>query len=367
MEPARLNPRKYLCLLGLLAPMMIAISWLAVMATDLGIFWWTGPILTFTVVPLLDRFLAPDERNLPDDVLAEVERDPFYRRALSLYLPAQYLAVVLACWLWTGSGGVHLGPPERLGLLVTLGGIGGISINTAHELGHGRGVLEGWWAKLALAPSGYGHFLVEHNHGHHARVATPDDPATARLGQSLYAFIPRSALGGLRSAWRMDGRRCARRGIPRWSPRSDLVNAWLISVVLFVSLCLWFGIGVAPLLIGQALIAVFMIETVNYLEHYGLQRRKRPGGRYERIRPAHSWNSNTVCSNLLLFQLQRHSDHHANPHRRYQTLRHRGEAPQLPAGYPAMIMLALAPPLWRTVMDSRAIACNRAAAQQPLG
>lgn len=345
--------KKYLRPLGLLAPMMVAISWLAVKATGLEVFWWTGPILTFGIVPLLDYFIGPDNDNPPEHALADLDRDRFYRWTLSLYLPAQYLALVLACWLWSGGGSVQLDLFGQLGLIATLGGVGGISINAAHELGHGRGGHDGWLAKLALAQSGYGHFLIEHNRGHHARVATPEDPATARLGQSLYSFVPRSVVGGIRSAWQIDSSRFARRGTSRWTLRSDVINAWLISIVLFVSLCLWFGTEVAPLLIGQAAVAIFMMETANYLEHYGLMRRKRPDGRYERVRPSHSWNSNTVCSNLLLFHLQRHSDHHANPHRRYQTLRHREEAPQLPAGYPAMILLALIPPLWRRVMDPR--------------
>lgn len=357
-EAAWRDRKKYLRPLGLLAPMMVAISWLAVKATGLEVFWWTGPILTFAIVPLLDFCIGPDNGNPPERALAELDRDRFYRWALILYLPAQYLALVLACWLWSGGGSVRLDLFGQLGLIATLGGVGGISINAAHELGHGRGALEGWLAKLALAQSGYGHFLIEHNHGHHARVATPEDPATARLGQSLYSFIPHSAVGGLRSAWQIDGRRFARRGTSRWTLRSDVINAWLISLALFVSLCVWFGAGIAPLLIGQAVVAIFMIETANYLEHYGLMRRKRPNGRYERVSPRHSWNSNTVCSNLLLFHLQRHSDHHANPHRRYQTLRHREEAPQLPAGYPAMILLALFPPLWRRVMDPRVLAHN---------
>ena len=201
----------------------------------------------------------------------------------------------------------------------------------------------------------YGHFFVEHNRGHHARVATPADPASSRLGESLYRFIPRSTLGGVRSAWALERTRFARMGQSHWNLRNDVLNAWLLSAVLFAALALWFGATVLPWLVGQAIIGFGMLETVNYLEHYGLRRQQLPDGRYERVAAAHSWNSNTVIANVFLFHLQRHSDHHAHPIRRYQSLRHSDEAPQLPTGYATMMLLALVPPLWRKVMDWRVL------------
>jgi alkane 1-monooxygenase len=222
-------------------------------------------------------------------------------------------------------------------------------------LGHRRTTLERRLCKLALAQTAYGHFFVEHNRGHHVRIATPEDAASARFGESLYLFTPRSVLGGVRSAWRLEGRRLAHNGRRQLSLHNDILNAWLLTLGLFAALVAWFGIGVLPWLAGQAVIGFCLLETVNYLEHYGLRRQKLPDGRYERVNPTHSWNSNTVVMNIFLFHLQRHSDHHVNPQRRYQALRDADEAPQLPAGYGAMMVLAMIPPLWRRVMDHRVI------------
>jgi alkane 1-monooxygenase len=117
-----------------------------------------------------------------------------------------------------------------------------------------------------------------------------------------------------------------------------------------------FGLGVLPMLIAQGVFGFLLLEVVNYLEHYGLQRERSPAGHYVKVEPQHSWNSNRLITNLFLYQLQRHSDHHANPALRYQVLRHFEDAPQLPAGYATMILLALVPPLWRRVMDPRVVA-----------
>ncbi|MEV0360011.1 alkane 1-monooxygenase, partial [Nocardia sp. NPDC050697] len=234
--------------------------------------------------------------------------------------------------------------------------VSGIGINAAHELGHRVEHLERWLAKLALAQSGYGHFFVEHNRGHHVRVATPEDPASARLGESLYAFLPRSVLGGLRSALVIERLRLARGGMRWWSPRNHILQAWSMTVVLFGGLVLAFGVAVLPWLLVQAVIGAVLLETVNYVEHYGLLRERKPDGRWARCSPRDSWNSDRLVTNIFLFHLQRHSDHHANPGRRYQTLRTSEVAPQLPAGYASMIVLAAIPPLWRRIMDPKVLA-----------
>src|SRR5215208_1491181 len=167
--------------------------------------------------------------------------------------------------------------------MATVGGVGGIAINTAHELGHKRAQAEKWLSKVALAQTCYGHFFVEHNHGHHARVATAEDPASSRMGESLYSFIPRSVTGGLRSAWNIEARRLACSGKSRWSASNDVLNAWMMSVALFASLVVRFGLGVLPWLIGQVIIGFCLLETTNYIEHYGLRRQKRLDGRYEPV------------------------------------------------------------------------------------
>ncbi|WP_371687369.1 alkane 1-monooxygenase [Micromonospora sp. KC723] len=242
------------------------------------------------------------------------------------------------------------------GLVSTLGIVNGIAINTAHELGHKREKVERWLSKIALAPTGYGHFYVEHNRGHHVRVATPEDPASARFGESFWMFWPRTVLGGLRSAWRLESGRFRIRSRSPWTWRNDVLNAWAMTVVLAAGLILGFGVRVVPFLVLQAIVGFSLLEVVNYLEHYGLCRQRTAGGRYEKVDPWHSWNSDRVVTNVFLFQLQRHSDHHANPVRRYQTLRSCDAAPQLPAGYATMIVAALVPPLWRRIMDPKVAA-----------
>lgn len=351
--------KRYLWLLGLIIPALAVTSWLAVEATGLGVFWWAGPIVMFGLIPVLDYLVGPDNENPPESVLAWLENDRYYRWATYLYLPTQYLSLVLACWLWSGGGWVTMGWIDKVGLMLTVGGIGGIAINTAHELGHKRTTAEKWLSKVALAQTCYGHFFVEHNRGHHLRVATPADPASSRIGESLYFFLARSVAGSLGSAWGIERRRFECKGKSRWTLKNDVLNAWLMSAAVFTLLVVWFGIEVLPWLIGQAILGFCLLETINYLEHYGLRRQKRPDGQYDQVRPSHSWNSNSVMSNVFLFHLQRHSDHHANPLRRYQALLHADDAPQLPAGYATMVLLALFPPLWSRIMDERVLAHYR--------
>jgi len=353
VETAWRDPKRYAWLLGLLIPTLPFITWGLVHATGLAVFWFYGPFLVFAIFPLLDLAIGMDARNPPDSVIKWLEQDRYYRWCTYLYLPIQYAGLTFACWLWSNG---QLTVLDSIGLALTVAMVSGIAINTAHELGHKRASLERWLSRVALAQSGYGHFFIEHNRGHHVRVATPEDPASARLGESFFRFLPRTVLGSLRSAWHLEQVRLARLQRSAWSPGNDILGAWAMTVVLFAALSLGFGVVVLPYLLLQAVIGFSLLEVVNYLEHYGLLRQKRDDGRYERTRPEHSWNSNSAASNVLLYHLQRHSDHHANPIRRYQALRHVDDAPQLPTGYAGMIVLAVIPPIWRRVMDHRVLA-----------
>jgi alkane 1-monooxygenase len=347
------DPKRYAWLLGLIVPTLPFLAYGLVQATGLGVFWFYGPFLVFAIFPVLDLLVGLDATNPPDSVIKWLEQDRYYRWCTYAFLPIQYAGLVFACWLWSSG---TLSTLDDIGLMLTVGVVSGIAINTAHELGHKRASMERWLSKVALAQSGYGHFFIEHNRGHHVRVATPEDPASARLGESFYAFLPRTVVGSLRSAWELERTRLGRGGHSPWTPRNDILSAWAMTVVLFAALTAIFGVTVLPYLLGQAVLGFCLLEVVNYLEHYGLRRQRREDGRYERTRPEHSWNSNSVASNVLLYHLQRHSDHHANPIRRYQALRHVEEAPQLPTGYAGMIVIAAAPPLWRRVMDRRLLA-----------
>ncbi len=336
---------------------MVFLSWLMVWSTGVTTFWWLAVVLAFVIMPLADQLLGPEPRNrVPDAARADLDEDRYYRFATHMYLPLQYLALIFACWLWAGGGWVAMSFTNKLGLMFAVGTVGGIANNAAHELGHRHTNSEKWLSKIALAPSCYGHFYVEHNRGHHMRVATVEDPASARLGESVYFFTLRSVFNGSRSAWRLESDRLTRHGKSRWSVHNHLINAWLLTVLLFITLSVWFRPVVLPWLLGQAVIGIFLLEAMNYLSHYGLRRQKLPSGRYERVRPSHSWNSNTTIVNIFLLHLQRHSDHHAAPSHRYQAVRHAEDAPQLPGSYGAMITLTLIPPLWRKVMDHRVLA-----------
>lgn len=342
--------KRYAWLLGLIVPLAPFIAWGMVEATGLGFFWWFGPILVFGIFPILDVIVGMDADNPPDSVLKWLEQDRYYRWCTYAFIPVQYAGLVLACWLWSSG---DLTTVDKLGLAFTMAMVSGIAINTAHELGHKRASMERWLSKVALAQSGYGHFFIEHNRGHHVRVATPEDPASARLGESFWAFLPRTVVGSLRSSWELEQERLARTGSGPWTYKNDILNAWAMTLVLYVALIAAFGWVVLPYLLIQSVVGASLLEVVNYLEHYGLLRSRREDGRYERTAPEHSWNSNNVASNVMLYHLQRHSDHHANPTRRYQALRHMDDAPQLPTGYAGMIVLATVPPVWRRVMDHR--------------
>ena len=351
--PTWRDRKRYLWLLGSILPMLPLAGWGLVNALGWRGFWWFGPMFVYLLLPVVDLLLGRDAAYPPDSALAWLEQDRYYRWCTYLFLPMQYAGLAVVCWLWTRGG---LAVIDKVGLMTTIGMVSGVGINIAHELGHKREHHERRFAKVALAPVAYGHFFIEHNRGHHVRVATPDDPASSKLGESFYQFLPRTIIGSLRSGWALEARRMRRAGKPAWSLTNDILNAWLMTVVLFGALVWIFGISVLPYLLGQAIIGISLLEVINYLEHYGLLRQTLPSGRYERVRAAHSWNSNNIATNVFLYHLQRHSDHHANPTRRYQSLRHTDEAPQMPTGYAGMILLAYATPLWRRVMDPKVVA-----------
>jgi alkane 1-monooxygenase len=374
------DKKRHLWLVGLVAPTALFVVLPVIWAmnqqgwhTSSQALLWIGPLLLFVVLPLLDLRFGPDGQNPPDEVMEQLENDKYYRYCTYAFIPVQFASVVFGAYLftadnlsWLGYDG-PLGWIGKVGVALSVGVLGGVGINTAHEMGHKKDSLERWLSKVTLAQTFYGHFFIEHNRGHHVRVATPEDPASARLGESLWAFLPRSVSGSLRSSWALEAERMSRLEKSVFNIGNDVVNAWLMSVVLWGVLLAVFGWTLVPFIVVQAVVGFGLLETVNYLEHYGLLRQKvdeplaRRGsnsarGRYERCRPEHSWNSDHIVTNVFLYHLQRHSDHHANPTRRYQTLRSFDGAPNLPSGYSSMILLALVPPVWRKVMDPRVVA-----------
>lgn len=312
---------------------------------------WITPVLWYVVLPIADWLVGRDTRNPPDAAVPDLESDGYYKFLVYASVPLFYITWIVSAWAvatqdygWVGYLGVSLAVALTNGLALVVG----------HEIGHKSNRSEKRLAQIVLAVPAYGHFSAEHNRGHHKDVATPDDPASSRLGETLYAFVLREIPGALSRAWHDEKVRLDRQGKGPWSPSNELLQSFAITAVLYGSaLAVW-----GPILIPFLLISTFwgwqFLSTSNYIEHYGLLRQKLPGGRFERCQPEHSWNADHIVSNLMLYHLQRHSDHHARPTRCYQALRS-DKAPELPSGYPLCFTLAYFPPLWRAVMDKRVL------------
>jgi alkane 1-monooxygenase len=319
------------------------------LGVELGGLWTPAPLLfTFGLMPLLDAALEQDHENHPDGAARW-----WFDVPILLWVPAQVFTTLYVVWRLS-DGSSELSGFELAASVASLGVINGAGgINVAHELMHRKHWLWRAGAEILMTSVSYTHFCIEHVLGHHRTVATPEDPATSRRGESLYRFYPRTVVGGLRGAWLLERERCARKQI-RWSsPRDRRTRYILILTAVYIGIGLAFGpIGVG-LFAVQGVIAFSLLEAINYIEHYGLLRRQLASGKYERVLPQHSWNSAHRVSNWYLFNLARHSDHHYLASREYDRLRHHDEVPQLPSGYAGMVILALFPPLWFRVMDRR--------------
>ncbi|EDY86525.1 alkane 1-monooxygenase [gamma proteobacterium HTCC5015] len=340
--------KRYLWLLSPLIPFLGLIAVSLYFYTDWSFLLWMGPILAYVIIPVADLIVGTDRTNPPESAVPQLENDAYYRAIVYAYIPAQVGVTVWGAWL--AVSGILSGW-EIFGLCWSVGVINGVAINTAHELGHKKGKFERFLAKVTLMPVAYGHFFVEHNKGHHVNVATPEDPASSKMGESFYAFLPRTVIGSVRSAWNIEKKRLNRLNKSVLSWDNENIKAWMMTVVFFGALTAWLGWPALIFLVVQAAYGASLLEVINYVEHYGLLRQKLPSGRYERCQPRHSWNSNHIVTNLFLYQLQRHSDHHANPTRRFQALRHFEDSPQLPSGYASMILVAYVTPLWYRMMD----------------
>ncbi len=344
------DDRRLLWLLALVVPLLPILSVAAYLAFPSTIVAFATPIIVFVLLPILDTLGGVDNDNLSEAAMDAIADDPYYRRAVEAFIPLQYLSffLVLAVIGWGQ-------PPTlaTLGFALSLGTVSGVAFNTAHEIGHKRGGRQRYLSQLAVAPSAYGHFHVEHNRGHHRRVATPEDPATSRLNEPYYRFWFRTVSMSAVSAWRLEAGRMKRNGWSVWNWRNQNLQGWAITVLLFTVAVAAFGPGIWWALLIQMVVGFSLFEIVNYIEHYGLVRSTLDNGRYEACQPHHSWNSNYRLTNAFLFQLQRHSDHHANPTRPYQILRNFDNAPNLPLGYASMVVLAACPPAWFRVMNPR--------------
>lgn len=310
-------------------------------------------MINYSLMPLLDWLIGSDSNNPPEELVPQLEADKYYRYLTYLTVPLHFVALFIFAYV---VGTNDLSWWSILVTAIIAGGYSGLGINTAHELGHKQTGIEKLLAKITLAVPAYAHFCVEHNRGHHVLVATPDDPASSRLGESIYAFTLREIPGTFKRGWELEKSRLQKQGKSSWSIDNDILQSYAMSAVLQGALIYAFGWIMVPFLAVHNFWAWYQLTSANYIEHYGLLREKKDNGRYERCQPYHSWNANFIMTNLALFHLQRHSDHHANPTRRYQSLRNFEDIPELPNGYYGMYLLAYIPWLWYRVMDHRVLA-----------
>lgn len=307
--------------------------------------------LAFVFLPLLDGVIGNDHRNLSEEEYAKLERKKSFRIMTILYAFAQVALLLWGAWRMCLPQSTLI---ESIGIVLSVGVVtGGLGITIAHELVHKPTRIEQFCGKMLLLMTWYMHFAIEHLAGHHVRVGTKEDPATARYGESLYAFLPRTIIGGFISAWHISAHKQERKKLPVWSWQNPMIQYQVLPILFAGTLGIVLGWQAAVYFVGESIVAIVLLEIVNYLEHYGLERKILENGRLEPVSEIHSWETRALLSNYVLLRLQRHSDHHMHPLRRYQTLRAHDESPQLPAGYPTMMLLSTIPPLWRKVMHPR--------------
>lgn len=306
-------------------------------------------VFIFVIVPIIELFTKGSTQNLNKIEEEIAKEDPLYDWILFGLVPVQYF--ILGYFLYQISNEA-LPLYYKIGATLAFGiSCGILGINAAHELGHRTSKFEQLMSKLLLLTTLYMHFFIEHNRGHHKNVSTDEDPASSKQGEAIYPFYIRSIIDGWRSAWHLEAERLKKKQQGFWSMHNEMLLYQLVQSALIISIGFVFGFTTLLFFLAGALMGILLLETVNYIEHYGL-RRKKMGTHYERTMPIHSWNSNHPIGRLLLLELSRHSDHHYLASRKYQTLRHFDESPQMPTGYPGMMVLSLFPPLWFKLMNN---------------
>lgn len=306
----------------------------------------------FVLIPLLELILPASKENHPQDQEAQRLSIRFFDWLLYLNLPLVF--ALLWYHFEVMSQADALSTLEKIGLTCSTGLIlGTAGINVAHELGHRSTAFERILAKVLLMPSFYMHFIIEHNLGHHKWVATDRDPATSRLNEPIYVFWIRSTLGAYMNAWKLEAKRLKRDGKQFLSAQNEMIRFTFFQLGYLSMLGFIFGWQVIPWALAVGVFGFLMLESVNYIEHYGLRRQLLPNGSYEKVGLRHSWNSDHELGRIFLYELTRHSDHHYKANRKYQILRRFDESPQLPVGYPGSIILSLIPPLWFYLMNKR--------------
>ncbi len=308
-------------------------------------------IQVFALIPIIELFFRPKTSNYDDEEEKRLLKDPVFDWMLYLIVPVQWTLLI---FFFFQIGEDDVGWVEKVGRISAMGlGCGVLGINVAYELGHRTKQTEKFLAKSLLLTSLYMHFIIEHNRGHHKNVSTMEDPSSARYGEPLYAFWWRSVSNTYMSAWNLENKRLKRLNIKAALLKNEMIRFTLIQGLLLASILIVFGVETMIYFIMAAIMGFLLLETVNYIEHYGLRRKIKENGTYERTMPWHSWNSDHIIGRMMLFELSRHSDHHYIASRKYQVLRHIDGSPQMPTGYPGMMLISLIPPLWFRVMHEK--------------
>ena len=311
-------------------------------------------IIAFVLIPIFEQILPSSEENLNEEESERRLNMRFFDFLMYSHLPILY---VLLFWFYYQVGQGAYTSLELIGLTASLGLLAGsFGINIAHELGHRNNKGDQLISKLLLIPSLYMHFFIEHNRGHHLHVATHKDPATSRMGEPIYRFYFRTIIYSYLSAWNIQKKTLKQQKKSFWSLENEMLIFHVVQLIYLTAVFSIFGLLTFFVALAVALGGLLTLETVNYIEHYGLKRKQLASGKYERVQPKHSWNSNHELGRIFLYELSRHSDHHYKSNRKFQVLRHMEESPQLPYGYPASMLMALIPPLWFKVMNKRAAA-----------
>ncbi len=308
-------------------------------------------IWSYTIIPFAELFIQPHPANLKQTEEQIAKEDKLYDYLLYIIPLFMYAALI---YFLVSLQQANLTFTEYAGRTLSMGLLCGVfGINVAHELGHRNTAFEQTLAKSLLLTSLYMHFFIEHNRGHHKRVATPNDPSSARLNEWLFTFYIRTIVNSYKSAWHIANKEVQKKGFTVVSFQNQMIRFTLLQIGFVITILAVFGWLILACYLFAAAIGIALLETVNYIEHYGLQRREIAPGKFERAMPQHSWNSNHVLGRIMLFELSRHSDHHFMASRKYQVLRHHEHSPQMPTGYPGMMILAHIPPLFIYIMNRR--------------
>ena len=316
-----------------------------------GVWMYAALVFAFVIIPILELLLPIDADNYSESIVEARLKNKLFDILLYLNVPLVYGILFYSLFKLTS---YSLTQSELIGMTLSVGIIlGSNGINVAHEPGHRTSFIEKMLGKTLLIPSHYTHFFIEHNHGHHLHVSTPEDPSTAKYNQNLYSFWIQTVVGTYLKAWKIQIKLNKAENRSFLSFKNDMFWFTIIQASYLATIHFFFGFNGLLFAICAGIVGFLLLETINYIEHYGLKRNVLPSGRYERVSEKHSWNSNHILGRIMLYELTRHSDHHYKSQKKYQILEYHDVSPQLPFGYPTSMVLSFIPPLWFGIMNKR--------------